>query len=941
MTSRATAAAFLLLVWGSVWGRETQTLTTDPSPPRTLTFEDRVAAQRAIEEVYWRHRIWPSENPQAKPSLDAVMPEDTIRAKVEDYLKKSNALEVWWQRPITGEQLQAEMDRMARDTRDPQALRDLFDALGNDSFVIAETLARQTLADRLIRNWYENDEGFHGEVEWKAETAVAACGRADCMRSMGGEYREATWRLKNSATGEKVKYSSAHVASLEPDEVKYSSAHVASLEPDEWNEQIDLLEGGLGSPAEWLPILGLGPLEETAETLRVTAVLAQTATEVRVAVVAWSKVSFDAWWAEEQGVTAAFADTTSAALTLPNVTLSQCASDTWSPTASFLGSRGEPTAVWTGAELIIWGGWNFTAGDLNSGGRYDPATDSWTPTSRGANVPSGRRYHTAVWTGTEMIVWGGVNGYGTAFFDGGRYNPSTDTWTATSTGANVPAARGEHTAVWTGTEMIIWGAGYTIGGRYDPSTNTWTPTSPAGIVPAWRFFHTAVWSGTEMIVWGGGDGSSRVFNTGGRYNPSTDTWRATSRGANVPTPRASHSAVWTGTEMIVWGGGDGSNIPNIFNTGGRYDPGTDTWTATSMGENVPTPRAYHTATWTGTEMIVWGGLGAYYAKVNTGGRYKPSANTWQGTSTGASVPAPRAYHTAVWTGTEMIVWGGDGGQGWWNTGGRYCACAVPVPWWRDDDGDGYGDPHAAIEWCGDSAPAGYVSNADDCDDADPRVVDSDNDDIGDACDNCNSVPNHDQADEDGDGVGDVCDNCASLPNPGQGDCDGDGLGDACEACPCDPNDDIDDDGICAPPDNCPSVRNPVQDDADQDGLGDACDPCPFDPLNDADHDEVCGDVDACGNSNLGLRITVAGCDSGVPNTMVPPGGGCMLQDLVNNCGVGARNHGEFVSCVSHLTNDLKEQGLLTGRQKGRIQRCAAKSNPQPAPGFIRVVRERP
>ena len=59
---------------------------------RDLAFEDRVAAQRAIEEVHWRHRIWPKENPMAKPPLSSVMPDEEIRAKVEDYLKKSNAL---------------------------------------------------------------------------------------------------------------------------------------------------------------------------------------------------------------------------------------------------------------------------------------------------------------------------------------------------------------------------------------------------------------------------------------------------------------------------------------------------------------------------------------------------------------------------------------------------------------------------------------------------------------------------------------------------------------------------------------------------------------------------------------------------------------------------------------------------------------------------------
>jgi hypothetical protein len=36
---------------------------------KTLTFAQRVAYQRAIEEVYWRHRIWPKENPVPKPRL--------------------------------------------------------------------------------------------------------------------------------------------------------------------------------------------------------------------------------------------------------------------------------------------------------------------------------------------------------------------------------------------------------------------------------------------------------------------------------------------------------------------------------------------------------------------------------------------------------------------------------------------------------------------------------------------------------------------------------------------------------------------------------------------------------------------------------------------------------------------------------------------------------
>src|SRR5206468_12626181 len=60
---------------------------------KALTFADRVAYQRAIEDVYWRQRIWPKENPGAKPSLDAVMSQAQLEEKVAEYLRESQALE--------------------------------------------------------------------------------------------------------------------------------------------------------------------------------------------------------------------------------------------------------------------------------------------------------------------------------------------------------------------------------------------------------------------------------------------------------------------------------------------------------------------------------------------------------------------------------------------------------------------------------------------------------------------------------------------------------------------------------------------------------------------------------------------------------------------------------------------------------------------------------
>ena len=128
--------------------------------------------------------------------------------------------------------------------------------------------------------------------------------------------------------------------------------------------------------------------------------------------------------------------------------------------------------------------------------------------------------------------------------------------------------------------------------------------------PNGRQFHTAVWTGSEMIVWGGQsfyNGSNHYLNTGGRYDPDTDAWTATSA-TNVPHGRSFHSAVWTGSEMIVWGGyTEGMFI--YFNTGARYcaqggptPTPTPTPTATPMPTATPTttPSQSTTATATST-----------------------------------------------------------------------------------------------------------------------------------------------------------------------------------------------------------------------------------------------------------------------------------------------------------------------------------------------------
>ena len=260
------------------------------------------------------------------------------------------------------------------------------------------------------------------------------------------------------------------------------------------------------------------------------------------------------------------------------------------------------------------------------------------------------------------------------------FTSETDAWQATTNDANTPSGRDGHTAVWTGTEMIVWGGrvtgvtGTDTGARYLPTSGStpgaWTPTAMT-TAPLPRSGHTAIWSGSEMIVWGGNVVNVGADNSGARYTPGVGTgagsWTTTTL-TGAPSPRSGHTAVWTGSEMIIWGGLTATS--GLSNDGGRYTPGASggSWSPLATTPQAPSARDRHTAVWTGTEMIVWGGSSS--GATSSGARYNPTTNTWAPTST-VGAPAPRFSHKAIWTGTEMIVWGGTDGVSPLNTGGRY------------------------------------------------------------------------------------------------------------------------------------------------------------------------------------------------------------------------------------------------------------------------------
>ena len=338
--------------------------------------------------------------------------------------------------------------------------------------------------------------------------------------------------------------------------------------------------------------------------------------------------------------------------------------DSWTAMAGGT-ARDRAASVWTGTEMLIWG-------DGTEGWRYNPATNVWKVMNINGQ-PSNRENPLAVWTGTEMIVWSGRinNAYP---ISGGRYNPSTDQWTTLSQ-VGAPAGRYNATAVWTGGEMIVFGgsSGSGVLGdavRYNPSLGiggTWT-TIAAANPPGPRQLHTAVWTGSEMIIYGGHNGGVTGSDCT-RFNPSgAGTWTA---GGASATARFGHTAVWTGSAMLVWGG-TVLGVSEVYDTGGSYVPSSNSWTEMTAA-GAPDGRFQHSAVWTGSEMIVWGGSTSASAFVyaGTGGRYNPVNTTWSAMAT-SGAPAGRVYPNLAWTGTELIVWGGSNGSGL-NSGGRYRA----------------------------------------------------------------------------------------------------------------------------------------------------------------------------------------------------------------------------------------------------------------------------
>ena len=333
------------------------------------------------------------------------------------------------------------------------------------------------------------------------------------------------------------------------------------------------------------------------------------------------------------------------------------------------------------------------------------------PAAHWAPLPAapiaGRIAAGAVWTGREMVVWGGVaRGSGTpsAASDGAAYNPTTRQWRAIASPPSGVLGDAGNAAVWTGARAVFWAGnssdGPAVGATYDPASDTWQrlPKGPLGA----REGYASAWTGHELLLLGGTSGDQFARPVAAAVNPSTGAWRqlhafdalaglrlgrAVVVGGRVyasgtvsdcaqlgsacrhehaifleydPSADAVHQLDLSHAPSlpIATVGSTASDVVFDATSRGaerivRYDVPNGTWTKGPAVSCVPVTPFYSQSAWLeGADAYVVG-CGATRLAV-----YRVSTNRWTTIDAGASPLNSRAGSAIVWTGNQLIAWSG-------------------------------------------------------------------------------------------------------------------------------------------------------------------------------------------------------------------------------------------------------------------------------------------
>lgn len=297
-------------------------------------------------------------------------------------------------------------------------------------------------------------------------------------------------------------------------------------------------------------------------------------------------------------------------------------------------ARSNASSLWTGSAIIVWGGAQLLNGGpdtyLADGAAYDPVGNLWRPIADGPL--SARQSALAVWTGSEVIVWGGDSVAGNSS-NGAAFAPAADVWRPI---ADAPFAwRTGAAAIWTGAEMVIAAAQprdrLTVA-AYDPVGDTWRML-PDLTAPSESGVHLT-WTGQEIVLL---NLTSGLF----RLEADADAWAAVDLSTSEGSPLG----------PIQWTGDSVAGVALEYLGPGRYghfvvawDPATSTWL------DLPRPHSslsdLQRILWADDRVILFGVESAFDA----------DTQEW------LSIPVPslidRLGGVAVWAGDRLVVWGG-------------------------------------------------------------------------------------------------------------------------------------------------------------------------------------------------------------------------------------------------------------------------------------------
>jgi hypothetical protein len=287
-------------------------------------------------------------------------------------------------------------------------------------------------------------------------------------------------------------------------------------------------------------------------------------------------------------------------------------------------------AVFAAAAAFSW-----SIYERNRGTAPVASTDPWSSAGEGWTElpppPEWRDGASILWTGSELLYWGGVphgrDADASPAADGFAFDPVSDSWRPI---AAAPVGGSNAHAVWTGSEALFWDAD--IGGAlstdvdssdgavtltYDPANDTWRHLPDDPHEAPWG--GDGVWTGRELVVFGGGRPDSATSSSGAALDLATGTWRTI---ADAPEPMSLANAAWTGSQVIVEGSAldRGNHATTNTAVAEAYDPAADAWR--ELPAAPLSPQASE-ALWFQGAVVAWD-----YGSDSA--RFLPDQDRWQG-----------------------------------------------------------------------------------------------------------------------------------------------------------------------------------------------------------------------------------------------------------------------------------------------------------------------